>query len=605
MLTAYRTLLEMMSARERGRFWLLVAITFVLALFEVASVISVLPFLRLLSDPSLIHTTAALTWVYRAGGFGSDQAFLIAAGLTVFVVTVLGQGLKMLSIWVTTRFALMRSYSFSARLLSTYLHQPYEWFLERHSADLGNAILAEVDQVVSNALLPAMRMIPETFSVILLLGLLCLMEPQVALGGAVLLGGVYGLIFVAVRRLLTRLGRERLAANRARFHVVQEATGGLKELKIFGLENRFLHRFRSAALAMARAQTRVQIISTVPRQAIEAVAFGGMIALILLLLIRGNGNIASMVPTLGLVAAAALRLIPALQQLYQRGTSLRQSEAVLARIHGDLTELAPKTTEALIQQDTKEVMGFAERLDMTGIRYSYPNTERPALDGLNLSIDANTTVGIVGGTGAGKTTLVDIILGLLIPAAGELRVDGVPVTAENRRAWQKTLGYVPQTIFLSDGSVAENIAFGQPRDEIDMDAVVRAARTAALDDFVRTELPDGYDALVGERGGRLSGGQRQRIGIARALYHDPTTLIFDEATSALDTLTEAAVMEAVANLVGQKTVILIAHRLSTIRDCSRIFLLRDGRVAASGRFEELFDIDEQFRRMATGVQPAR
>jgi ABC-type multidrug transport system fused ATPase/permease subunit len=226
------------------------------------------------------------------------------------------------------------------------------------------------------------------------------------------------------------------------------------------------------------------------------------------------------------------------------------------------------------------------RLELSGIRYSYPGTERSALRGLDLTIEANTTIGIVGGTGAGKTTLVDIMLGLLDPAEGSMRVDGEVITPETRRSWQKTLGYVPQTIFLSDGTVAENIAFGHPPDQIDRAAVERAARIAALHDFVTTELPNGYDTTVGERGVRLSGGQRQRVGIARALYHDPAMLILDEATSALDNLTERAVMEAVHNIAGQKTIVMIAHRLSTVRNCDRIFVLRDGRVAASGRIPQ-------------------
>lgn len=606
MLTAYRRLLEMMTRRERKRFWLLVAITFVLSLFEVGSVVSILPFLRLLAEPGLIDTVPALAWAYKTGGFTTTQNFLIWAGVAVFLVTVFGLILKLVTIWLMIRFALMRSYSLSARLLGNYLHQPYEWFLTRHSADMGNAILAEVDQIVGQALLPAMRIIPEVFTVLLLIGALCLLEPEIALGGAALLGGVYGLIFIGVRRLLVQLGHERFSANQSRFHVVQEATGGAKELKIMGLESRFLKRFRDAAHRMAHAQTRVQVIADTPRQAVEAIAFGGMISLILVLIIRGDGDIAALVPTLGLIAFAGLRLIPALQQIYSRGATLRQSEAPLARIHEDLTTLTIAPNDVRHRRDTRPPLHLTRRLEMSGIGYDYPGTTRQAaLSNLDMVIEADNTIGIVGGTGAGKTTLVDIILGLLDPLEGTLSIDGEPITSETRRAWQKTLGYVPQTIFLSDGSVAENIAFGLPRDEIDMEAVERAARIAALHDFVLSELPDGYNTMVGERGTRLSGGQRQRIGIARALYHDPSTLIFDEATSALDTLTETAVMEAVLAIAGTKTILMIAHRLTTVRDCDMIFLMREGRVVASGRFEELIDRDDEFRKMAADLTTER
>lgn len=605
MLQSYKKLLEMMSPHERRRFWMLVGITFALTLLEVASVASILPFLRLLAEPTLIETVPALAWVYETGGFTSASAFMIWAGVAVFLITVVGLCMKMITIWLTTRFALMRSYSFSARLLGNYLHQPYEWFLGRHSASLGNAILAEVDKLVSEALLPAMRIIPEIFTVALLITALCLLEPEIALGGALLLGGAYGIIFLSVRRLLVRLGTTRMEANQTRFHVVQEATGGAKELKIMGLEASFLNRFRTAAFAMAQAQTRGHVIAYLPRQGIEAIAFGGMILLVIFLLLRDQSDIGSIVPTLGLVAAVGLRLIPALQQVYQRTTSIKQSETVLSRLHADMTHLTIDLDETRDRRNTIPLLPLTDVLELRSLSYGYPNTEKPALNALSLTIKANTTIGIIGGTGAGKTTLVDIILGLLVPASGEMIVNGLPIQDENRRAWQKTLGYVPQTIFLSDSTIAENIAFGLPREDIDMDAVRHAARIAALDDFITTELPNGYETEVGERGTRLSGGQRQRIGIARALYHNPSTLIFDEATSALDTLTEAAVMSAVQAIAGQKTILMIAHRLTTVRSCDVIFLMRDGQVAASGTFDELAESDDEFRRMAADLTSSK
>jgi len=601
MLRTYRMFLEIMTPGERKRFWLLLGITFCLAAVEAGSVISILPFLRVLSDPGLIETNEILAFVYDAFGFQSTNQFLVAAGVAVFLVTVVGLVMKMATSWLMTRFALMRSFSLSSRLMNGYLHQSYEWFLSRHSADIGNAILSEVNQVVNQSLLPAMRIIPETFTVVLLVGALCLLEPWIAIGGVLLFGIAYGLIYFSVRNLLSRLGRVRLAANRARFHSVQEATGGLKELKIIGLEKAYLTRFRDAAYRMARVQTRTQILGETPRYGLEAIAFGGMILLILVMLIRGGGDIAALIPTLGVIAAVGLRLIPALQVLYRRGASLRQSEPTLLRIHADMTGLDRDQSAARARREALPPHPLRRRLELRGIRYAYPGTDRSALRGLDLDIEAKTTVGIVGSTGAGKTTLVDIMLGLLDPTEGEMVVDGKPITPELRRAWQKTLGYVPQTIFLSDGTVAENIAFGVPAEEVDRRAVERAARIAALHDFVMAEMPEGYDTTVGDRGVRLSGGQRQRVGIARALYHDPAMLILDEATSALDTLTERAVMEAVHNAAGTKTVVMIAHRLSTVRECDRIFLLREGRVAAAGRFEDLVQTDEEFGQMAAGL----
>lgn len=601
MIRAYRLLIDMMDRNERRRFWLLVVLTLAFSVMEAASLSTILPFLQLLSDPGLAETNPILNRIFTALGFEDVQTFLIWLGAAVFAVTVLGLVVKTAAVWLTTHFALMRSYSFSARLLRGYLHQPYEWFLSRHSSNLGSAILGEVDRVVSEALLPAMRIIPETFTVALLVGILCLLEPQAAIGGAVLFGGAYGLIFFSVRKALVRFGRIRHRMNQDRFHVVQEAMGGIKELKVMGLERGFLDRFRTAAYQMARVLTTTQVIMVLPRYALEALAFGGMILLILVLMIRGDGDVTALIPTLGLIAVIGLRLIPALQQIYQRGTELRAALAAVERIHSDLTTLDSQPDESISRRMNLPGMPLVRSLELDGICYSYPTSSRPALHEVSLSIEANSTVGIVGGTGAGKTTLVDIILGLLDPASGTMKVDGVELTEENRRAWQKTLGYVPQTIFLSDGSIAENIAYGVPKDEIDMQAVERAARIAALHDFIIGETPRGYDTKVGERGVRLSGGQRQRVGIARALYRDPAMLILDEATSALDTLTEAAVMEAVQNIARQKTIMMIAHRLTTVRDCDRIFLLRNGRVTAAGTFEELVESDSEFRQMAAGL----
>ena len=601
MLAAYRQFLATMTPRERRRFWLLVAVSFCLTFLEVVSVISILPFLGLLADPGLIARVPALSWIYDTAGFETTESFLLWAGGALFAVTVLGLALKMVTIWLTTRFALMRSYAFSARLLRNYLHQPYEWFLARHSADLGNAILAEVDKVVSEGLLPAMRIIPEAFTVVLLVAALCLLEPQIALGGALLLGGIYGGIALLARRVLLRVGQDRLEANRARFSVTQEAMGGAKELKIMGLEDGFLDRFRTAAYRMAEAQTRGQVVSNIPRQGIEAAAFGGMLALILVLLVRGDGDIATLVPTLGLIAAVGLRLIPALQQIYFRSATVRQSRAALSHIHRDLTGLT--VAHAGRAQAAPPFPPLRQAIELERVSYTYPGADRPALDDLSVAIPAKATVGIVGGTGAGKTTLVDILLGLLEPGAGRLLIDGTPLTAENRRSWQNSLGYVPQTIFLADSTVAENIAFGRARAEIDMAAVERAARAAALHDFVTGELREGYDTLVGERGARLSGGQRQRIGIARALYNDPALLVFDEATSALDTITEAAVIEAVRSIAGTRTIVMIAHRLSTVEECDTIHLMRRGRIAASGSFAQLVQDDEEFRSMAGLAAP--
>jgi ATP-binding cassette, subfamily B, bacterial PglK len=495
----------------------------------------------------------------------------------------------------------MRGYSISSRMLRGYLFQPYTWFLHRHSADLGASVLSEVTQVITQAMVPAMKMLAQAAVAVFVLALLIVVRPAAALVAALVLGGSYLMIYVGVRGYLARLGRTRYLANQERFRVAGEAMGGIKDIKLMGLETAYLRRFQDPARRMAKAVAASSVVGELPRNILKAVGYGAILFFVLYLLFTGDGSLGSVLPVLGLYAFAGVRLFPAFQQIYSSMTALRFSRPILDKLVADMARNNAAAEPPAPPPGATPALRLAERLELVDVHYAYPRAERGALDGLGLAIAARTTVGIVGGTGAGKTTAVDVILGLLEPQAGELRVDGVPVTPANRRAWQDAIGYVPQAIFLTDDSVAANIAFGLAPGEIDQAAVERAARIAELHDFVVEELPEGYATRVGERGVRLSGGQRQRIGIARALYHDPDVLILDEATSALDNLTERAVMDAVRNLGHAKTIILIAHRLSTVRDCDVIFMLERGRVVARGRYDELLETSQQFRAMAAGA----
>jgi ATP-binding cassette, subfamily B, bacterial PglK len=331
----------------------------------------------------------------------------------------------------------------------------------------------------------------------------------------------------------------------------------------------------------------------VPRFALEAIAFGGMLLLILYLMAR-SGSFAGALPIIALYAFAGYRLMPALQQIYDAFTQLRFAGPALDALHQDLSSLQA----ADAQHGPLSPLLLTQAIELNQVSYRYPNAPHPALKGIDLTIPAHSTVGFVGATGSGKTTMVDVILGLLEPQEGHLSVDGLPITAAKRRQWQRAIGYVPQHIYLADDSVAANIAFGVNPKDIDPQAVERAAKIANLHEFVVNDLPQSYATTVGERGVRLSGGQRQRIGIARALYHNPQVLILDEATSALDNLTEQAVMEAVNNLGHDITIILIAHRLSTVRQCDQIYLLERGEVKAGGTYEELAASNQQFKAMA-------
>lgn len=598
----YSKLLDLLDGRERRRFCILLALIVVNGIVDMVGVASVLPFLAVLSDPGIVREHRLLAMVYDWGGFREDLSFQIFLGLVVLAIVFAGLVFRMGTLYALSRFSQMRSYSISSRLLANFLHQPYVWFLSRHSADLTKSILFEVDKVIGEAMMPAILILSQTTSVLCLIILLFLVNPSVALAATLLFCGLYIVIFLFVRRLLTRLGQVRADANRVRYRVTQEAMGGIKDVKLLGLEDSYVSRFRAPARRYANAASTSLVVGDAPRYLLEAVAFGGMVLLVLSLLMHGAGNLTSILPTLGVFAFAGLRMFPALQQVYSSLTKMRYVGPMLDNVHRDMvqTRIAPSTELA-----KRTPLRLRERLDIVNVQYAYPMTDRRVLRGFDLQIAANTTVGIVGGSGAGKTTAVDIILGLLRPDKGELRVDGVPVTVHSLRGWQDTLGYVPQQIFLIDDTISANIAFGVPLEKRDQAAIERAARLAELHDFVTTELPAGYETTVGDRGIRLSGGQRQRIGIARALYHDPDVLILDEATSALDNLTERAVMDAVHNLSRKKTIIMIAHRLTTVRNCDRIVLMEKGRISAEGVYDDLLVSSESFRRMAQMDEPRR
>lgn len=594
MIRSYRQIWDLLTQRERLRFVILILMTMLMSVFELVGVAGILPFLTVLSRPDLIDTHWALQGFARGLGLSDHKSVQIALGLAIFAVMALGMMVRAAVTYAQIRFALARSHSLAVRLLRGYLAHDYVWYLSRNTAALSQSLLSEVDQVVKESILPAVLLISNATILVLIGGFLFLVKPMVALGATGLLVGVYLLAYLLLRRRLAHVGRQRVANNKQRFRVVQEVSGGLKEIKMMGLEQTSLNRFRAPAEAMARYQTAGLVIARLPRFALEAVVYGGFIAMVLgIIVIRGE-DIADLLPLLGLLGMSATKMFPALQQLYQEISAMRFSAAGLARLHADMreaaTELPPSAATAPLH--------LTRALEFRDVRFAYPAAEQPTLAGLDLAIAARSTVGIVGGTGAGKTTVIDMILGLLAPEAGEILVDGTPVTRENRRAWQQSLGYVPQAIFLTDDTVAANIAFGLPPGEIDRARVEAAARIANLHDFVTAELPQGYDTVVGERGIRLSGGQRQRIGIARALYRDPDVLVLDEATSALDNLTERAVMEAVHNLGGRKTVILVAHRLSTVKDCDKIIVLERGRVVGEGSYAELVAGNDAFRRMA-------
>ena len=398
----------------------------------------------------------------------------------------------------------------------------------------------------------------------------------------------YGLIFYSISNILYKLGKERFKNNHFRFRIVSEAFGAAKEIKVSGLEKSFIKSFSNTAQTFARNVASSDVLGILPRFALEAIAFGGIL-LIILYILANTGSVNDAIPIISLYAFAGYRLMPAIQVIYLSSTRLKFVGPALDKIINDIKNLKP-----LNLNQNQGVLNFNKAIDLKNISYNYPNSQRTSLKNINLSIPNSSRVGIMGQTGCGKTTMVDIILGLLDPEKGTLEVDGQIIKDQNRRSWQRSIGYVPQEIYLSDDTIAANIAFGVDSKDINKDLVERASKIANLHEFIIDELPDQYQTSVGERGIRLSGGQRQRIGIARALYHSPKVLILDEATSALDDQTEKVVMEAINNLDKNITIIIIAHRLSTIKNCDIVYLLEKGELKNTGTFEEIIKVNNNF-----------
>ncbi len=566
---------------------------------EVVSVGSIMPFLQVAAEPASVHENVYLSWAYQRFGFADPNTFLIALGLASFTALVVSNVFIVFTTWAIERYAWGLNHTLSWRLLRSYLYRPYEYFLTRNSAELGKNILQEVIEVVNGMLRPGLRGVAKGCVALFIIGFLIFINPVVATIVATVLGAVYAGIYFSVRNRIDVYGENRVEENTRRYKFVNEAFGGIKEVKLRGKEQAFLEQFKVPSEHYSRYQARYRVIKKVPRYLLEAVAFGGII-LIAVYLIAVRDNIQQVIPTLGLYAYAGYRLMPALQKAFKGVTSAHFNLAALEKLREGLVDEATQTSTQINgrRTDLESSLTLKDRLVIDDVHYTYPEAEEPAIRGLSVEIPARTTVGFVGKTGSGKTTTVDLILGLLRPQQGAISVDSTPIRDKNVRRWQSDLGYVPQHIYLSDDTVARNIAFGVPEDDIDMSAVQQAARRAHILDFVEQKLPDGWNSPVGERGVKLSGGQRQRIGIARAIYHDPSVLVFDEATSALDQATEESVMRAIYQLEEDHTILLIAHRLSTVQRADKIIMLEGGEKVGEGTYGELRSQNSKFRSMA-------
>jgi ABC-type multidrug transport system fused ATPase/permease subunit len=589
----------LLDVLERRNAWLVLGVIIIGALASAVMVGSVMPFLAVMADPSRIETTPILAWAFKAFGFSSVYGFLVGLGIASFAVIIVSSLIQIARTWAVAQFSMMRIHSISHRLLSSYLAQPYAFFLNRHSGEMGARVLTESEQVVLRFLSPAAELIAATLTTLAIISLLLWVNPIVTMASFVVIGGSYILIYRLARKNIKELGQTRVAANHQRFRLSNEALTGIKDIKLLGREKAYLERYAAPSIQMARAQSKITIISSVPQFVLQAVALGGVILLCLLLIdpdgVPSGNALGGVLPTLGVFAFAGQRLMPELSKLYNSLALIQVGSAAVDSVYEDL--VLSKISDGL-PDSLPMAMGLKSGLQLENVCFAYPNTDQAGVRNVSLSITAGEKIGIVGTTGAGKTTLADIILGLLEPQLGRLMADHIEITQDNLRAWMQTVGYVPQDIFLTDAPVAENIALGISKKDINFERVREAAQIARIDQFIMDELSDGYQTNIGERGVRLSGGQRQRIGIARALYHNADLIVFDEATSALDNITEHDVIAAIDALPGDKTVLMIAHRLSTVKGCDRIIVLDKGQLVGCDTWDALMTDNAVFQKIA-------
>lgn len=591
MIETLKKILSFFNACERKKLILLFCCILVMGFFEMGGVATILPFLSVITKPEIVQTHPYFSFLFQLLGFVHIKSFMIFLGFFVFFFLFFGNLFSVFTTWRLMKFSYQQGRKLSCELLTRYVQQPYVFFLNQNSSVLLNQIIAEVDRLVFGIFINVLQLLSKFFIILFIFTLLILVRPFLALSIMGILGGSYLLLYTLIKKRLQHAGQLASYANTMRYQVAKETIGAVKELKILGTEQKFIHSFHAYAEKYANAEAMSQLSPLVAKYIIEAVAFGGMI-LITIYLIGMKGEVAQFVPLLGLYALAGYRLMPATQQIFSGYALLRYHFSALNTLYTELKVLKRRDIEK-----KKATVQFQSYFEWLNLEYTYPDVQRSALKGVCIRVQKFATVGIVGPSGAGKSTLVDIMLGLLTPEKGQCIVDGHPIVWEGV-SWKSNVGYVPQHLFLTDGTIAENIALGVPRDEIDYVMLEQAAKLADLHTFIMQELPQGYEATVGEWGVRLSGGQRQRIGIARALYHNPDLLIFDEATSALDNVTEKVILEAIERMKHKKTIVYIAHRLSSLKHCDLIYVLEKGVMVANGTYASLLKECEVFRKLA-------
>lgn len=587
------------SVKERWQLAGIFILILLSAVVETLSIGLVLPFIYSITQSAGVQQHYLLGTFYDLTGSRTPEEFVLWICIGLIVLFVLKNTFLVVLKYIQSRFVAMKQASLSHRLFHAYIYSPYIFHLQRNSAELLRNINGDVGRVCNGVVMSLLILVTDTTIALFIIIMISLVDPLSFLVIAGMLGGSMLVFHFSLKNMLNRLGKKRQIFSKQKIQTVNQGLGGIKEAQVLGREGFFVNAFHEPNLGTAHILHVEKFIKAIPRPFSETlIVTCGM--LILIVAILTEQGLHSALPTLTLFAAAGYRLIPTFSQFASSVTTIRTALPSLDAVYEDLRALEqPEPARYLPPEVPFQASDTLLAIQLKDVYYSYPNTSQYVLKGISLTISRAQSIGLVGSSGAGKTTLVDVILGLLPPTQGSMLGFGENIH-HNLRAWQRNIGYIPQTIYLCDDTIRANVAFGIPDNEIDDTLVWQALQIAQLKSFIES-LSQSLDTIIGERGVRLSGGQRQRIGIARALYHNPEILIMDEATAALDNETEKAFVQAIQKLSGTKTIIIIAHRLSTVRNCDQLCFIKDGQIVDIGTYDELIYENAEFRSMATPV----
>jgi len=561
---------KILTPLDKRKIGIVSLLVILMAVVESIGVISIMPFLAVLADFEVINQNKLLNKLYQSFDFINVNDFVVYLGFISLFIVILSAVLKITTQYALNRFSSLQRHYFSSRLLNIYLQQDYSFFTQRNSAELSKHILSDVDQVVWGVIKPILTIISYGLVVFSMIVILVFYDPIMALSTALIIVFFYTLMFIVVKKMMGKISREYSKANEERYQSCQEVFGGIKDVMINNAHTQYLKRFDSNSRIYARHLATQESLGQIPLHIIETIGYGCLILLAIFLVLQ-NENVGTILPIIGLYGVAAYRMLPAAQNIYRSFTTLKFSENILKEV---LIEFELKHHKEFKEDTAIHPIKFEKEFSLSNVSFYYSNNpNKVILSDINVTVRKNTSLGIVGKSGSGKSTLMDIMLGLLEPNKGFLKVDEQIITKNNVKSWQSIVSYVPQFIYLADTTVLENIAFGTPLHQINLDAVIEAAKLAQIHEFIVSDLKNGYQTIIGERGILLSGGQRQRLGIARALYAKPQIIFMDEATSALDIETEKSVNEAIQGLNGKMTMVIIAHRESAIENCHNKILI--------------------------------